>query len=305
MIELIIKYCNNLRHIQFTSDVLIGIEVQKKFFDNFGHKLISLDIWFPNLYFTSAPNIEELTVSPFDSQLSQIKFNRLKKFKVSYLKAKDLNSFELFIENISKTLKHLDIVYLQDDKQSVTKLLQIISKSINLIHLGIENFFTITDNSLIYYWNEIAINCKQLKSFKCRLNYNESLRLNEELVSILKRLKRLDLEFSNVGRNYFLKLDNFRPIKDFNVLKGLTNLSIRCNKPFSETILTDIDIKLPKLKSLRIISPFTASEWTSQVLTKLTNLETIELKIKNLKIIPKIERQLILNCRKFKSLSIL
>ena len=116
LLEVIINSFNKLTHIQFTSDVFLVKEVQKILFDNFGHKLISLRIERPYICLTSsrlkATNIEELIVCEFDSQLSQMKFNRLKRFKVTRLWDKDLDSFEVFIENNTKTLKHLDINYL-------------------------------------------------------------------------------------------------------------------------------------------------------------------------------------------------
>ena len=157
------------------------------------------------------------------------------------------------------------------------------------------------------YWKQIANNCKQIKSLRLRIEVNESLRINEELISILKQfkqLKRLKLDFSEDLE--YDQLFEFYPFKDLKVLEGLTHLRIRglsyniyyCI--FNEKILTDIDINFPKLKSLEIDCPFIASEWTSQVLSKLTSLQTIELEISNDEISPEIERQLIDNCKYFK-----
>ena len=180
------------------------------------------------------------------------------------------------------------------------KLLKIITKSINLVHLGINFRKRIIDKSLTNYWNEIAINCKQIKSLRIELNINkESLEIKDELFSIFKGLKRLDL--SVIHRN--MTEQPFRQIQDLKHLKGLTHFSLRLypyHKTFDETLLSDIDINLPKLRSLKIWSRFTASEWTVEVLSKLTNLETIALRISNSEIKPQIEKQLILNCRKFK-----
>ena len=114
--EEIIKYCNNLTHIQFAL-YLMDKEIMEKLFDKFCHKLISIRNWSLNscptqlfgIASTDAINIKELTVVSFDSDLSQMKFNRLKKFEVEYLIDEDLDSFELFIENNTKTLKYLDI----------------------------------------------------------------------------------------------------------------------------------------------------------------------------------------------------
>ena len=303
LIEVIIKNCNNLTHIQFRNYTQIGTEVLEKFFNNFGHKLISITNSHQNIgsQLRNAPNIEELTVNTFDSQLSQIEFNKLKRFCVSQLKAVDLNSFELFIENNTKTLKYLDIRCTRfNDEESVKSLLKIISKTINLVHLSIDIWnYMLIDDSLIDYWTEIPINCKQLKSLKFRLNYKEILRFKEELFSLFKRLKRLELFFT-------YHFQSFQLFKGLKKVYGLTHLTLYvCSDSFDDTLLTDIDINLPKLKSLKIRSPLIASEWTAQILTRLTNLEKVQLNIVNKEIGPEIERQLIQNCKKFKNFKII
>ena len=45
LIELIIKYCNNLTHILIINNKPIKTEVYKKLFDKFGHNLISINIF--------------------------------------------------------------------------------------------------------------------------------------------------------------------------------------------------------------------------------------------------------------------
>ena len=86
LIELIIKYCNNLTHIEFSLFDLIETEVQRLFFDKFAKQLVSLIIYNKNIrfshlanvenqhdelvptiqpIFTSAPNLEELGVNLF------------------------------------------------------------------------------------------------------------------------------------------------------------------------------------------------------------------------------------------------
>ena len=258
-------------------------------------------------------NIEELTVSSFDSQLSQIKFNRLKKFKVFKLLAENLDDFEIFIENNAKNVKHLDIRigdigdeldYHGGSINWVKRLLKVISKSINLVHLKINVSRETIDNSFINYWEEIPINCKQIKSLNIRYyNYN-NFRLNKNIFLILKsfkQLKRLDIKF---GKNLFKELIEFHPIQDLKGLKRLTHLSIsglsREFEAFDETILSDIDIIFPKLQSLKIDISFYASEWTAQVLNRLTFLRKVELTIKNPEIISEIKRLLVQNSKKLK-----
>ena len=259
IIEAIIENCNNLTHIFFGRKVLIGKEVQKKFFDKFGHKLISIDDGRQNTDFTliKAPNIEELTVCSFEPQLSQIEFNKLKSF-TGLVYAINLDSFEVFIENNTKTLKYLDIYFEEkiDDEQSAIKLLEIITKSKNLVHLNIYFEININEQIFINCLNGISINCQQIKSLKLSLEVNESLRLNDELLSILqkfKQLKRLDLHLIYRGLNETIQ---YHPIEDFLEFNGLTHLTLNIFVAFvelipNEEILTDIDINLPKLKYLK------------------------------------------------------
>ena len=304
LIEAIIKYCNNLTHIKICKTIVINSEVQKKLFDKFADKLIFLQIKCRNigLTFTSAQNIEELSVKSFDSQLNQIKFYRLKKFEVK-LFSDELDDFEIFIENNEKTLKHLWItseeIY---DKESAEKLLKIIAKSTNLVNLGIAGEKIYSDESLAHYWQQIAINCKQIKSLRISFYSKVNLRINDSMLSILKLfngLKRLEIFFKRIHR------PNEKPyqvIQDLKGLQGLTHLCI-CAKPnsFKETILIDIDINLPELKSLTIYGWFTPTIKTAQYLCKLSSLETIKCGIRNKKIIPEIERHLIQNCKHFKN----
>ena len=243
LIEVIIKNCNNLRHIHNKYLCIIEKEDEKKFFQKFGHNLISLNIYtYIYWYFIKASNIEELTVSCFDSQLNQIKFNRLKSFCVEILEEEDINSLKIFIENNTKTLKHLDInfqsVYEMTDNsdneeenveqrvENFNELLEVITKAKHLIHLKFNSM--ITQKIFTNYWNRIAINCKQIKSLELYLKLDESHRLNDEIFSTLKqfnRLKRLNLKIIYCGRPP--DGPNFKSFEDFKGLEGLTHLSVR------------------------------------------------------------------------------
>ena len=153
LIEMIIKYCNNLTHIKFNEEVVIKTEVQRLFFDKFVNQLVLFYNYRENIsfsyldnvenehgqfvstylpIFTSAPNLEKLSVSSFDLDLNQIQFNRLKVFKTPIF-PEYLNDFQVFIERNAKTLKHLTIYCILkfNDKNRKT-LLRIITKAINL-----------------------------------------------------------------------------------------------------------------------------------------------------------------------------
>ena len=214
-----------------------------------------------------------------------------------------MDEFEVFIENNTKTLKYLEVFCAfngnEDDmnKKSSQRFLKIIKKSVNLVHFSTS--LGMFDKYLTQDWAQIANNCKQLKSLKVCLEFNRSLQLNNEILSTLRGLKRLEV----------LLIDRSRPrndiIKDLSVYHELTHLSIKslyyCLTPFEESMLSEIDINFPKLKSLTIYCPFIASQRTAQILTGLSSLETIDLDVENEEIIPEIKRQLIQNCKKFKS----
>ena len=94
LVEVIAKYCNNLTHIHIKT--LISEHLVKKLIDKFGHKLISFENFrqIESFPFIKWPNIEELIIDLFKSQLSQIQFKRLKRFKVSMILNKNLESLE-------------------------------------------------------------------------------------------------------------------------------------------------------------------------------------------------------------------
>ena len=136
-----------------------------------------------------------------------------------------MNDFQVFIERNAKTLKHLTIYCEEDFEESRKTLLCIITKAINLVHLGINNIDMITDQLLANYWKEIAIKCKQIKSLRLDINENKNMRINGETLSILKQFKRLKrLDFVTESRGIALNL-----IQDFGEgFKRLTHLHIFC-----------------------------------------------------------------------------
>ena len=313
LIEMIIKNCNHLTHILIRNEVSIGMYAQRKLFKRFGQQLISLTIMNENIVFSKATNIEELSLNSIDSQLSQIEFKRLKKFSVLMLKPEDMDELDKFIEKNVKTLKHLDINSLSpdDSENDMKRLMTIIAKAKNLVHLGIIIWIGVLKKSFSKYWKEISINCKQLKSLILGQPDQSQFSLNDDFYSTLKQLKglkRLELDFGTFNNQGNLLTDeemvNFHPFKSLKGLHELTHFSIEFSfskKPFSDTILIDIEVNFPKLQSLKVDCPIIASGWTAQALCKLKNLETIELKIRNSEIKSEIERQLIQNCKKLRS----
>ena len=128
------------------------------------------------------------------------------------------------------------------------------------------------------------------------------------MISILKQfkgLKRLDLDYYEEWDKDLAHGYCSFPMENLYDLQGLTHLSINglnyseyyCT--FKETILTDIDIKFPKLKYLSIDAPIRASEWSAQVLSKLSGLEIIKLTLLNIDYQDNLVIQLSKNCKHF------
>ena len=251
--EVIIENCNNLTHIQFTISE-IEKNVLDKLADRFGNQLISissLDHSFSKEFpFSLTTNIEELTVSPFDSQLTQIEFKRLKSFRIYRFSDKDLDLFELFIENNAKTLKCLFIYLNHISDQSLKRLLDIITKAINLVFLSMNNWFV--GNKFVNNWNKIAINCKQIETLRLNLKIENNSRINGEMFSIIKsfkQLKQLDLSLidSKSDPTFYGLFQN----NDFKGLEGLTHLSVKTNyhgdnDDSDEELLPDIEMDFPE-----------------------------------------------------------
>ena len=124
-----------------------------------------------------------------------------------------------------------------------------------------------------------------------------------------KHLKRLNLRIHEV------KLFSFKEFKGF---EGLTHLTIALSLrnsitwyEYPESILTDIDINLPKLRSLTLSARIIASEWTADILSRLSSLETIHIAfLLDERIRAQIETKLIEKCKRitktcFKPLNVL
>ena len=283
VIDLIIKYCNNLTHFN-----LIWYDMSednaKLFNEKFGPKLISVDLTYlgkinkNSVKLLKVSNIQELIIPNLEYELSSIKFNRLKRLKVvRNIMDEEMNNLEQFVETNGKTIKHLSIgtaINVTANK----KLFMILSKLSNLVHLcligcnsqpnGIICKFN--DKSLIKEVTQMAPNCNQLKSIEC--NYNLVLNEDKQIEDLLsplrqfKRLKRLRLKFltdfetkpysdsdsdSEQDFREIAKLFSFKAFKGF---ENLTHLSLDFGytyyKILSGSIFTRIDTYLPNLTHL-------------------------------------------------------
>ena len=99
------------------------------------------------------------------------------------------------------------------------------------------------------------------------------------------------------------ELFSVKAIKDF---KELTHLTI--GSPYSspvvinETVLTDIDLYLPRLHSFTIYGFLKASQWTADILSRLSALEALDISVWDEAIRHIIEAKVNENCKKIKCL---
>ena len=189
---------------------------------------------------------------------------------------------------------------------------------------------------------QIPLNCEKLSSLECRLQLYPDYEI--QVLENFKQLKRLDLEL-RIPENYtnfLLKFYNqdqeskfytyeesiyrkeclgeVKGVFDFmlytmfrGILPDLTDLRIRLPTGHSsedlflikENFLEEIDTNLPNLKHLSINRRINLSEWGVNILSRLTKLETIRIKVIN---DPSIREQLInnliKNCKNIKVMDI-
>ena len=226
---------------------------------------------------------------------------------------------ELFIEHNSKTLKYCIFVFWSSEEfidnaieyaEHFKHLLSVIPKLENLVHLKIVSF-PINDTPFETQFKEIALNCSQLKSlifvYEFDLLYITSI---DELMAPLRqfgRLKRLEIYLVDDFTPEEIEMFSFKAFKGFEELTHLLLYFIH-DLSADEKILTDIDIHLPKLQSLILygicVKP---TEWTADILSRLSALETIEMTVNDKSIdlmIPQIKSKLIEKCKRIRKISV-
>ena len=330
-IELIIKYCNNLEKIQLNNNLFYSLNhfLQIKFINRFGAQLVVLDdqngisIYSLLHHLNVKLEVETISVpSVKNADLNQwleANLSKLKCLEIKYLDNEDLVRLEVIVECLNNKIKHLKLGYIRriDDLMDFTQLINIICKLNNLVHLSLDEFeCDLIDQTFNKHMKQMALKCPHLKSLAISY-YNRSHQMSEKTLDEVltpfkefKLLTRLILDFS---KNYYLNSNEEKGIKSFSVqllkeFKCLTHLTLCFSEDFSsisETILTDIDLILPKLRSLEIIEPLIATGWTADVLSRLTHLENIELCFTDECVINYTQTILREKCRKIKNISII
>ena len=314
VIELIIKYCNKLTHFNFRFDFLSEENLQNillKYslnFDSVYFQYSEYSQYLPDFaerfqqLFSSIKesNIKKLMSFNQLPELISIKFNRLTTFEL-YDIVCDLDKLKIFFE-ANKSIKYLKFNYTGYKHVDYFKrFLRLTSLLPNLIHLRFKTInFGFNEEVISEEITQLALNCKHLKSIECCivLRMSKFTTIRELLTPLrqFKQLRRLELYF--FGDDFMMNpgsshqklrktLDLFDSFEAFEGFEDLTHLTVclkvpkNYSKPFPESILKDIDINLPKLQYLSLYFDLKASEWTADILCRLTRLQTLELNMRD------------------------
>ena len=290
LFDLFHELCNNwtkfIFDIQYITEELI-----QRFFEKLGSNIIELIISKPILKIMASnkeSNVEKMFVcfDDFDLSLNEIQFKRLKYFHFTTFNIQVLDPLEVFIKRNAKNIKHLDLYILKNHEnpsdEQKARILNIISNLSNLVELILNTTLHFNDKQIDKNLTQIANNCKELKSIE--ISFIMTSKNCEDLKQVMatlkqfKRLRRLTVIF-----NYFRKSKESIELFSFKVFKGfenITHLSIRfygIPDPLSETILTDIDINLPKLQYFAFWNKLVVTEWCVHILRRLSKLKKIHL----------------------------
>ena len=299
LVEIIIKNCINLTDFDFYSDYM-SEENRNNFIEKFGSKLISVNFKNcekPEVFLSSIRvlNIKKVVINRINSAFSQLFFNKLKSLEIKELDEKDIKPFELFIERHRKSLRFLTVRNVRFDGENsesfTQQLTKIVSKLDQLIHLSLISEMSYLNNCCHFNdcLKQIALNCKQLRSFECSLHYEPGIQDVLSSLKSQKHLKRLKLDLKHYGcleeKVEMAKLSKAvnKPKNSFKIFKDLqniTHLSLELpwiSRECSERKLKHIDIYLPNLQFFKINGIFIPSEGLTDILSRLSKLETLKM----------------------------
>ena len=288
-IELIIENCNYLTLIGIDFK-LISNTILKKFLQKYGSKVmiqnydvnkISAETREMIMATLGTFSVETFRVGPPFEVLSELKFTRLDGLLIKdfHKSTEDLDQLEVFIEDNKHFIKHLHIECNQIEDY-------LISKFDNLVLLNLRNLKNgLSDKQ----WKQIVVNCSQIKTIFCDLLIDPNIGdINDKLMAPFRRfksLKCLEIDFRYEKKTQIIK--DYIKTFSFKAFKGCERLTYlylycRCAKKeiISEDILTDIDINLPNIQILYLCSnKIMATEWTADILCRLSGLQQISLSI--------------------------
>ena len=306
LILLIDKYCKRL--VKINLKLLRDSDVCHKLIKKFDPKCLTLklDTNFDQSFVQTLSPIKELKLknvcSMKDEEISFLKTVKGLNIVTIDIYDPDINDLENFVENNDR-LKCLNIFShnLKSDKISVA--FDHISKLQNLVEFGFYNYDGFDYKVLINGLIQMSRNCPHLKMIGLRFGFNESNKSKiDYLFSSLRRFKQLrKLRLSLFNDNNDMKTQ-FLELFSCSALKGLEKLTyfyLRLNTvAIDEKILTDIDVNLPNLQYLRLDHAINHTEWSADILSRLTKLQSIYFSPKNESFRKLMEEKLIQNCRK-------
>ena len=310
---LIIKYCNNLRQIDF-----LKIKINRKIFEEFQRKF-GLKMKFiyhlkdANNY-NLFPNIEKLILESLS--LSQYYYSNFQEV-IPRLKLNKLKNLELTIDTGEEDMLKTCV----DTFPTLTNFhLEVVSENVNAIYDSLE--FISNLKHLIHFRFKGSVENNKLfcDSIKRMANKFQKLRSIEyclflEENSDIRQLISSVEAFPALKRLCFIFYEN-QDMCSFEAFKGLSNithLTLYCDfMTFKETTLKDIYIYLPNLQYLVIDNSFelNGEEVTqmANILSRLSKLKSLKLRF-NLILISEpnkkaIEVRILQKCQKLRTLKI-
>ena len=312
VLGLIIENYNNL------SEVIVDKHINDSNFEGFhrkfGPKIKYLQFSENHFDLSLFPNIEKLIINIRNYNLinPQLKLAKVKKLDIEL--DYDQEHMLQIVINTFPTLTHLNLYFYSSDENAIYESLKNISNLKHLIHLKLNNQFERYSERFCVLLEQMANNCKNLKSIDCYFNIDQNSDIRE-LLSHLKAfpaLKRLYLGFFFVNYEDMYDID-VNQMFSFELFKGfenITHFSLFLNRYliFYKSKLKEIDINLPKLQYLQIFNRFeTTTKGVKQmvdILSRLSRLETLKLNFKSGVDFKPIEEQITEKCRKIKEIGI-
>ena len=304
LFRLIIENCENLSEINDLKD--INESNLKEFHRKFERKMKCLPFREFGLTLNQYPNIEKLNLECVldDSIISQLRLDKTKELHILLAKGQEY-ILQTIIDNFP-ALIYLNVVIQELDYKPFRN----ISNLKHLIHFECIEHFKQSNEQLLGLLGQMAKNCQYLKSIFCRFDFNYQ---NSDLRQLLSHLKA----FPALKRlNLWLHLDNnegednidVNQLFSFDLFKGfenITHFSLLFNGK-EDSILKGIDINLPKLQFLKISCIFDTTpeevKEMANILSRLSRLETLELKFKSGVDFKPIEEQITEKCRKIRKI---
>ena len=285
--RLIIKYCNNLREIDFGGNEIYMKHIEE-FERKFHRKIKSLSHFKDENIYNLFPNIEKLKFVDYNGLqevIPRLKLNKLTKLELN-LRSEEQHLVKTCVDTFP-TLTHLVLQNRCYSQIDTCKSLEFIQNLENLIDFSFEGYIE-NNNIFCDSLKRMANKCQKLKSFDFKLIMSKKSDVRQILYSIkaFPALKRLDLRL--YADFYGFIFDHtFKDIFSFEAFKGLSNITHLTldfdSVILKQSILKDIDINLPNLQYLVIGNIFTLNlkEITemADILSRLSRLQTLKLRV--------------------------